>query len=286
MTLPATGTSPLDSIVLVATPENVAFDFRLAGPFTRSLAVFVDMSLIAAVVIGMAIPLAILGQAGVGLLLFVAFVIWWGYGGLMEAFWNGQTLGKRALGIRVVSGSGLAINASQAMLRNILRSADLFPPFFPGVVAMLFGTRFQRLGDLAAGTMVILEGHRSSPRPPRASSVTDRMRQRIPTGFRPDAALVECLAAYVGRRFDLSTPRKMELSQILARHFIRAWSLPPKINADQLLCAIYEYATMDREPLGNQRGVFEEDYEDRDQREEDIVMGHLRHLEDISRESR
>ncbi len=112
--------------------------------------------------IALAIFMAFLGAAGMGIFLFLLFVAFWGYGGLMEAFCNGQTLGKMAVGVRVVSETGLSINAGQAMLRNVLRSADLVPPFFPGVVAMLFGSRFQRLGDLAAGTMVVLDGQRSS----------------------------------------------------------------------------------------------------------------------------
>lgn len=279
----AAGTLPLDSRILVSTPENVAFDYRLAGPFTRALALLIDIAIISACVIAIGFLLLLLGASGIGLLLFVAFVAFWGYGGLMEGFWNGQTLGKKLVGLRVVSDTGLAINAGQAMLRNILRYADLFPPFFPGAVAMLFGNRFQRLGDLSAGTMVILDGQRSSPRPPVADSVTDRMRSRVPPQFRPDPALIECLAAYVGRRLDLSAARRLELSQILARHFIRTWSLPPKINTDHLLCAIYEFATMDEEHRSERHEV--EAAEDPDQSDAGVIE-HLRGLEEVGYESR
>ncbi|HEY4263223.1 MAG TPA: RDD family protein [Schlesneria sp.] len=279
----AAGTSPLDCTVLVSTPENVSFDFRIAGPFSRVLALLIDIAVIGFCVFVIAFILALLGAAGIGLVLFLMFVTFWGYGGLMEAFWNGQTLGKKMVGIRVVSDSGLAINAGQAMLRNILRSADLFPPFFPGAVAMLFGSRFQRLGDLAAGTMVVLDGQRSSPRPPVADGVTERMRERIPAHFRADTALIECLAAYVGRRLDLSVVRRLELSQILARHFIRSWSLPPKINTDHLLCAIYEHATMDEE---HRSATQDRDIEDDHGRNDADVVDSLRTLEGASYESR
>lgn len=279
----AAGSAPLDSTVLVSTPENVAFDFRIAGPFSRALALLIDMALVIACVIALAIFLAFLGAAGMGIFLFLLFVAFWGYGGLMEAFCNGQTLGKMAVGVRVVSETGLSINAGQAMLRNVLRSADLVPPFFPGVVAMLFGSRFQRLGDLAAGTMVVLDGQRSSPRPPVADGVTDRMIQRIPSQFRPDTALIECLAAYVGRRQDLSPARRIELSQILAGHFIKMWSLPPKINTDLLLCAIYEFATMDEERRSARR---EQEIEDDADPREAAVTKHLRSLEDVFHEGR
>lgn len=285
----AAASAPLDSTVLVSTPENVAFDFRLAGPFTRSLALLLDFLLLGAVLIGLGIGLAFLGGAGIGFLLFIGFALVWGYGGLMEAFWNGQTLGKKALGIRVVSESGLAINAGQAMLRNVLRSADLFPPFFPGVLAMLFGSRFQRLGDLAAGTMVVLEGQRASPRPPAVHNVKDRTRERIPPQFRPDTTTIDALAAYVSSRHELSPARRNELAQILAQHFIKAWSLPPKFNPDQLLCAIYEFATVKEEnriTVRRRRAVEEEPPFDGEDLQEAQVLDHLRHLEEATRESR
>lgn len=284
----AATSTPLDSTVVVSTPENVAFDFRLAGPFTRLLAMAIDAVLLAVVLIGLGIGLSVLGASGIGLLLFIGFALWWGYGGLMEAFWNGQTLGKKAIGIRVVSDTGLAINGGQAMLRNVLKSADFFPPFFPGVIAMLFGTRLQRLGDMAAGTMVVLEGNRVSPRPPLAGNVTDRMRERIPGRFRPDAAMIDSLAAYVGRRPELSAARRIELAGLLARHYVRAWSLPPKLNPDHLLCAMYEYATMDH----RERKVNESRREEPDEigpyvaPEDQAVMDHLRTMEDSGREGR
>ena len=286
---PAAGSSPLDTTVLVSTPENVAFDFRLAGPFPRALAFLLDFLLLGFVLFCLTLGLALLGSAGIGILLFIGFALWWGYGGLMEAFWNGQTLGKKALGIRVVSESGLAINAGQAMLRNVLRSADLFPPFFPGVVAMLFGSRFQRMGDLAAGTMVVLEGQRSSPRPPVVTNVKDQTRDRIPPQFRPDTATIDALAAYVSCRLDLSPARRHELSLILAQHFITAWSLPPRLNPDQLLCAIYEFATVKEE---NRKTVCRRDVDDDERpankkdRQHELVLDHLRNLEDTTREGR
>ena len=224
----------------------MAFDFRLAGPFPRFIALLVDFTLLGVVLVAIGLAMGILGGAGIGLFLFAAFIGWWGYGGLMEAFCNGQTLGKKAMGIRVVSDSGLAINAVQAILRNILRSADLLPPFFPGVASMLMSSRFQRLGDLAAETIVVIDGGRSAPRPPRSDQRADEIRHLIPARFRPDNSLIDALAAYVGRRNDVSIARRRELAQLLAQHFIRAWSLPPKSDPDLILCAIYDRATMDR----------------------------------------
>ncbi|WP_010584409.1 RDD family protein [Schlesneria paludicola] len=236
---------PLDTVIMVATPENVAFEFRLAGPFPRFVALFVDLALLGVTLAIFAVLLGLFGDAGSGLFLFAAFVGWWGYGALMETLLNGQTLGKKALGIRVVADSGLAINAGQALLRNILRYADLLPPVFPGVASMFLTRRFQRLGDLAAETIVVIDGARLRPHPPRGAQLAREFRERIPTRFRPDSALVDALAAYVGRRNDLSTARRRELANTLAEHFIRAWSLPPNTDPDLLLCALYDRATMD-----------------------------------------
>lgn len=236
----------LDTIVTVATPENVAFEFRLAGPFPRLVALLLDLLLLGVTLGTCGVLLALLGEAGYGLFLFMAFVGWWGYGAVMETIWNGQTLGKKAVGIRVVADSGLAINASQAMLRNILRYADLLPPVFPGLAAMFLTRRFQRLGDLAAETIVVLDGARQMPQPPQAVRPSSEIRDQIPARFRPDGSLVDALAAYVGRRNELSSARRRELAKILTEHFIRAWSLPPNTDPDLLLCALYDRATMDR----------------------------------------
>lgn len=154
----------------------------------------------------MGIVFTLFGSGFLGVFLYLMFFIWWGYGGVMEALNNGQTLGKKALGLRVVSRSGLAINASQAMLRNILRGADVLPPFFPGVLAMLMNDRFQRLGDLASGTMVIVENRQTRPMPPFPNANTSTIQALIPKRFRPSVSLIEALAAYVGRRKELSLP--------------------------------------------------------------------------------
>ena len=229
----------LDTTILVATPENVAFDFRLAGPFTRAAALLVDLVLMAFLFFMLAFFTGLLGTAFVGVLLFMAFAIWWGYGGLMEAFNNGQTLGKKAMGLRVVSQNGLAINGGQAMLRNILRMGDLFPPFFPGIVCMLFNSRFQRLGDLATGTVVVLDGARVSPRLHESGAISEELRELIPPRYRPDAAMIDVLTAYVGRRAEFTPGRRRELAGHLSRHFIRSWSLPPGSDPDVVLCTVY-----------------------------------------------
>ena len=132
-----------------------------------------------------------------------------------------------------------SINPAQAILRNLLRAVDVAPPFFPGVATMAFTRRLQRLGDLAAGTMVVLDRSKRAPRPPRAETVTAVV---VPAGFRADPSLVEALAAYVDRRADLSPARRQELSRYAADRLCDAWAMPAPADADALICNLYEQA--------------------------------------------
>jgi uncharacterized RDD family membrane protein YckC len=237
----------VDTTLLVITPEHVRFDYQLAGPFHRLAAYFVDSIAMVAGCLGIALALSYLGSAGMGVTLFLWFVIFWGYGGLFETLWNGQTPGKRAFGLRVVSLGGLTINAQQAVLRNILRGVDVLPPLFPGLVSMLCSRQFQRLGDLAAGTMVIVEGRLRGPDVSWGKKSRDDLDALIPPNFHPDHQLVEVLGSYVGRRNDFSAARRRDLSGLLAKHFIRAWSLPRQTDSDRLLCAMYRRAVISQQ---------------------------------------
>ncbi|MCE2727111.1 MAG: RDD family protein [Planctomycetaceae bacterium] len=168
--MPASVSPPLDTTLLIVSPENIAFEFRLAGPAPRLIAFAIDVFVISAVGVALFIPFAVAGIVGaafLGFFLVALFFLWWGYGAALETFNNGQTLGKLALGLRTVSQTGLSINVAQAILRNLIRAADIAPPFFPGLVAMAFTRRLQRLGDLAAGTVVVYDRRWRPPPPPR-----------------------------------------------------------------------------------------------------------------------
>lgn len=233
---------PLDTTLEIVSPENIAFQFRLAGPATRCVAFLLDAVMIGLIAFGMLFALGLtglLGEAFLGLFLVALFFLWWGYGAACEVFANGRTAGKAALGLRVVSQTGLSINPAQAILRNLLRLVDVAPPCFPGVIAMAFTRRLQRLGDLAAGTIVVLDRSRRPPRPPRVDAAVADL---VPLGFRADPALVEALAAYVGRRGDLAAARRMELAMIPAGRLCAAWNVPEPRDPDALVCAVYEQA--------------------------------------------
>src|SRR6185503_6367494 len=84
-------------------------------------------------------------------MLVTFFVVFWFYGGVCETLLNGQTPGKWLLGLRVLTYDGQPINGLQAIMRNLLRAADLLLPLI-GLIVMMLNSRFQRLGDLVAGT--------------------------------------------------------------------------------------------------------------------------------------
>src|SRR5262245_49030947 len=157
--------SPLiDTTVHIEIPEGVRLGFRLAGPGTRAVAYAADVGVRIIILWGavwaMAIALPFLSAGGLswGAILLLFFLLEWGYGSLFEGLWNGQTPGKRITGLRVVREDGHAIGLYDAFARNLLRAADALPLFYAvGLATMSATTRLQRLGDLAAGTMVIHE---------------------------------------------------------------------------------------------------------------------------------
>ena len=94
------------------------------------------------------------------------FLISWGYDILFETLWNGETPGKRMLGLRVIKEGGYPVDFRAVLVRNLLRAVDTLPgvPMVPiyglGLIAVLANTRYQRLGDMAAGTLVVRHGRR------------------------------------------------------------------------------------------------------------------------------
>jgi uncharacterized RDD family membrane protein YckC len=151
----------LDTTRRVATPEGIELTLRLAGPVPRALAWFTDLLLRAAVVLFIAMLASALGRAGVGVILIAAFAVEWLVPAAFEARWAGQTPGKRLLGIAVLNDDGTPVRWPGALTRNLLRAADFLPFFYGvGLVSMLANRDFKRLGDLAAGTVVV---YRSNP---------------------------------------------------------------------------------------------------------------------------
>jgi len=166
----------------IETPEQVELRFPIAGIGSRFLAILTDSFIQGATLfflfLGFAlivsaapkIPGAAAAVSNTGAKWFVAavvlfyFLLYWGYYSLFEAFWNGQTPGKRLLKIRVIKDSGRQITLFEALARNLLRVIDMLPSFYlVGVITMLCNREQKRLGDLVAGTIVVHERSDEQP---------------------------------------------------------------------------------------------------------------------------
>jgi uncharacterized RDD family membrane protein YckC len=152
----------------IETPEQTSLEFPLAGIGSRFLAVALDtllqiavylvLGLIAALVASFGVSGNLGKQWGIAILIFIAFTVQFGYFAAFETFWNGQTPGKRWTHLRVIQDSGRPINAYDAILRNLLRIVDSLPSLYAiGVVTMLISPENKRVGDYAAGTVVVHE---------------------------------------------------------------------------------------------------------------------------------
>ncbi len=148
----------LDTTRRVATPEGIELTLRLAGPVPRAMAWSVDFLLRVALVLLVALLASRLGRTGVGVILIASFVAEWLLPAWFEARWGGQTPGKRLFGIAVLNDDGTPVRWPGALTRNLLRAADFLPFFYgAGLLAMLANRDFKRLGDLAAGTVVVYQ---------------------------------------------------------------------------------------------------------------------------------
>ncbi|WP_163340381.1 RDD family protein [Desulfopila sp. IMCC35008] len=145
----------LDTIIYHQSPEGVELSLSPAGPLSRGLAWLIDFGLRVALYIIIGICLSWAGGIGSGLTLIGVFLIEWFYPVLFEIR-SGSTPGKKAIGLQVVHDDGTPVTWSSSLLRNLIRSVDLLPFFnMVGLITMIFNNRFKRLGDLAAGTVVI-----------------------------------------------------------------------------------------------------------------------------------
>jgi uncharacterized RDD family membrane protein YckC len=154
----------LDTTRRVATPEGIELTLHLAGPVPRALAWAIDFVLRLALVLLVMVLVTPLGRAGVGVIFLAAFFVEWLLPAFFEATWNGQTPGKRALRLRVLNDDGSPVRWPAALTRNLLRAADFLPVLYGvGLSAMLANRDFKRLGDLAAGTVVVYEQEKVSP---------------------------------------------------------------------------------------------------------------------------
>ena len=217
------------SMLSIRTPEGIVFSQVLAGPVTRFLAWFVDVCCIGVLMMVLGYVLALLKLLSVdlagafGSLGYFAISI--GYGVVCEWRWRGQTIGKRLFRLRVVDVEGMRLQFNQIVTRNLLRFVDSLPAFyFVGGVTCWLNRNCQRLGDIAANTVVIrnprmtepdldqlLAGKYNSLR--QFPHLAARLRQRVSPG---EAAMA--LQALL-RRDEFDPAARVELFGEMAEHF-------------------------------------------------------------------
>ncbi|HEX4327871.1 MAG TPA: RDD family protein [Burkholderiales bacterium] len=146
----------LDTLRRVPTPEGIELSLRLAGPVPRAYAFVTDLAIRAGIWLAVVQVLAVLGRSGMGMLLIVFFLLEWFYPVAFELWWSGATPGKRAFNLMVVNDNGTPVTIGASVTRNLLRAVDFLPGLWAfGLISMLFNRDFKRLGDLAAGTVVV-----------------------------------------------------------------------------------------------------------------------------------
>jgi uncharacterized RDD family membrane protein YckC len=222
----------------IRTPEGIVFSQLLAGPVTRFLAWFVDALcvLVLLMILSRALLVMQLVSANLAGALYTLgyFVISIGYGMFCEWRWRGQTIGKRLLRLRVVDAEGLRLQFNQIVTRNLLRFVDSLPFFyFVGGVTCWLSPKCQRLGDIAANTIVIRNPRVSQPDLDQLLAgkfnslrqyphLAARLRQRVS----PVEAAVAVQALL--RRDEFDAVARVELFADLAAHFRAKADFPPE----------------------------------------------------------
>ena len=234
----------------VVTPEAVVLDFRTATVASRLLAGMVDLSAQIGILVALnAVVVAFVGDAGVGwvavvFLVVLTFLVLFGYPVAMETLWRGRTLGKAALGLRVVTVEGAPVRFRHAAIRGALTLVDHYlPPLgVTAVLAILFTRRDQRLGDLAAGTLVIRE--RIAALPPTAVTFPAPAGYEAYTGSLDTSALTEdqyrVLRAFLLRRHAMAADARARLAARIANGVSAALrhTPPPMVGAELFLSCV------------------------------------------------
>jgi uncharacterized RDD family membrane protein YckC len=172
------------------------------------------------------------------ILILVYFLLYFGYFAIFEIFWNGQTPGKRATGIRVIKDTGRPLTVAESIARNLMRIVDWLPALYAvGVTTALVTKQNKRLGDLVAGSLVVRESSLSELRPawqvPQPASTTAPLlgaHQLSPE----EHSLIE---SYLARRYDLEPSVRHHMADEIFRRIRTKLTLPADLNlsADRIL---------------------------------------------------
>jgi uncharacterized membrane protein SpoIIM required for sporulation/uncharacterized RDD family membrane protein YckC len=236
--------------VEVETPELVVLSYTIAGIGSRVYAGFIDLLVCIGLLIGISLALLFLASKapvqasaatawGAAFLGLVAFAIFWGYYVVCEWLFDGQTIGKRHLGLRVVRDGGYSVGFAAAATRNIMRAIDMQPGIFYlfGITAAVLSKTGKRLGDMVAGTVVIQEKLVESP--------VTKARARSRTAEAPAVAMLSedefrLVERWYARRMELEADRRAALTQQIADRLRRYLADDAETQDAARLARLYE----------------------------------------------
>ncbi len=204
--------SPVDTRFRVETPEGIELALSVAGVVPRGLAFLVDASIRSVIYIAASLGFFLwLGEAGTGPTLLVVFATEWFYPVAFEVLWGGRTPGKAGLGLRVIQHDGTPIRLPASLLRNLLLAVDFLPLAYGfAIVSMLCDRHFRRLGDLAAGTLVV---HAPAASP---FEQVDMDATPVPPPVALDSEEQRAVIAFAERAPNLTAARADELAALAA----------------------------------------------------------------------
>jgi uncharacterized RDD family membrane protein YckC len=210
----------------IATPEGVTVELVLAGVGSRFFASLIDLTFKGLLILGAFVLGAVIGDLGVALYSVAVFAIYFGYDVAFEVLANGRTPGKRWTGLRVLRDDGRPVDLLSSAIRNVVRLVDGLPlSYLPAMISILVTKRNQRLGDLAAGTIVVREPGAKGP----AAAPTF-------AGFAPPGRVATTAAAHAAAptangALDVSAVSADDLAAV--RAFLdRRPDLPPAVRGD------------------------------------------------------
>ncbi len=198
----------LDTTFRYETPEGIELELRPAGPVVRGFAWGIDFGIRAIAYLLLSGVASLLGGVGTSITLIFLFLVEWFYPVIFEMY-KRATPGKSILGLEVMQADGSPLCWSSSLLRNLLRAADFFPFFYcSGFISMILNNRFQRLGDLAADTVVVFKESRNwSTKVPKFPPQP----VPLPLSLREQRFILD----FVERAEFLSVERRGELAELL-----------------------------------------------------------------------
>jgi uncharacterized RDD family membrane protein YckC len=231
----------LEDRITIATPEGVELSLTLAGVGSRFVSAFVDFTIQILLILALYLVFVLsdLGGYGAAVYAIFSFVVVFGYDVFFEVLASGRTLGKRWNGLRVVRTDGRPITLLPSLTRNLLRLVDFLPfGYLVGIVAVLATRRNQRLGDLAAATLVIRERRTRAAEQSPPASAPDALRPEVAT-LDTSAVTAEELAAikrFFARRREIDNDARRELAHTMAERLRpKVVGAPDDVHGEQFL---------------------------------------------------